>query len=83
MSVCLLARLPKNVCMDLDQMLRVFVVVHEVVQMALLPAQTVACATHQSKSQNAGESITRTLSTIQVLLLQLISMTSQILPLQM
>jgi len=34
-------------------------------------------------SQNAGESITRTLSTIQVLLLQLISMTSQILPLQM
>ena len=38
---------------------------------------------HQPKSQNAGESITRTLSTIQVLLLQLISMTSQILPLQM
>ena len=61
----------------------VFVVVHEVVQMALLPAQTAACATHQPKSQNAGESITRTLSTIQVLLLQLISMTSQILPLQM
>ena len=34
-------------------------------------------------SHNAGESIIRTLSTIQVLLLQLISMTSQILPLQM
>ena len=31
-------------------------VVHEVVQMALLPAQTAACATHQPKSQNAGES---------------------------
>ena len=58
-------------------------VVHEVVQMALLPAQTAAFATHQPKSQNAGESITGTLSTIQVLLLQLISVTSQILPLQM
>ena len=37
-------------------------VVHEVVQMAPLPAQTAACATHQPKLQNTGESITRTLN---------------------
>jgi len=38
----------------------------------------IACATHQPKLhlQNAGESITRTLATIQMLLLQLILMTS-------
>jgi len=41
------------------------------------------CATHQPKLLNAGESITRTLSTIQMLLRQLISMILQILPLQM
>ena len=58
-------------------------VVHEVMQMALLPAQKAACATHQPKLLNTGESITRTLSTIQMLLFQLISMISQIMPLQM
>ena len=38
--------------------------------MALLPAQTAACATHQPKLQNAGESIIRTLSTIQKIKLE-------------
>ena len=32
--------------------------VHEVAQLALLPGQMVACATHQLKLQIAGESIT-------------------------